>query len=94
MRLKEFGGFCTTDIANVDHDWSPSENWFGPGDECCDSGGAIGKKIWMIPVNVQDEGCIGGVRVKVAAVLISFYDKPRAGAKVNWGACWAPLPCG
>ena len=82
----------SAEIGNIHDDGSTLKNRSGPVKEGTNDGGAVGEDVWVVPVSVEDEGSIGEVRVKIAAVFVRFHNEARLGAEMNGCPCRAPLP--
>ena len=90
--LKRGSRLCAASIGNVHHERTASKDWRTPSDKRGDDGGAVGEDVGVIPINVEDEGRVCGVGVKIPPVFVRLHDEARLCSKVDWRACWTPLP--
>jgi hypothetical protein len=82
--LKRRGRLGTTSISNIHYERAVLKNWRPPGNECGDGGGTVGENVGVIPVNVEDQGRVCGVRVKVSSVFVCLHDEALLSPEVDW----------
>jgi hypothetical protein len=82
--LERRGDLGATSISDVHHERAAFKDSRPPSGKCGDGGGTVGEDVGVIPVNVQDQGRVCGVRVKVSSVFVCLHDEALLSPEVDW----------
>jgi hypothetical protein len=82
--LKRRGRLGTTSISNIHYEHAAFKDWRSPSGKCGDGGGTVGEDVGVVPVNVEDEGRVCSVRVKVSSVFVCLHDEALLSPEVDW----------